>query len=237
MYKSLLKLFGFLFFMKKAKTLRIKNQKGKKKMEITIEDLTSAAIRIAEKEFQSVVRDTQKDHRGDISKIESYYEKSNCSWAIPHGYDESAGHKWCGVFLGSCFSDLSDELNTTTKIGIDPKILKYVFASTYRIQSSEKWKLSGHKKPKKIKNEDVRIGDIAIIRTSGKRPYGDHFTLVTDITDFYIFTIEGNAVGELGNGKHGEGVVKRKRRRSAIRNVVRPKKSWFTGISKQIYNV
>lgn len=205
---------------------------------ISIDDITTAVLRIAKREFDSVVQDTQNDYPGDIEILEKYYNESYNGWGIPGGYDESAGHRWCGVFVAYCCSNLNAELGVGGPIiGLHPLLSKFVMGSTWRIQSGEKWAKTPFDKPRPIPFSEVRRGDIALVRTSGKRKYGDHFTLVESTlegpTERFntIYTYEGNATGEIGDGRLGrEGVIHHERYQHTIRNLVRLKREWFTGL-------
>lgn len=58
--------------------------------------------------------------------------------------------------------------------------------------------------------EQVRKGDILTTGSvDGTKPaYGSHIVLATDVDADWIYTVEGNAYGDLPNGQRGEGVVR-----------------------------
>ena len=116
-------------------------------------------------------------------------------------YHKNGDFEWCGAFVAYCYTDL------------DPYVRYKNLASTARLNF---WNIGSN--ARRIKPEDIQPGDIVVIYRNNPRDlkHGDHITLCVDASGIkdgkgYFSTIEGNAVGKLGNGKRGQGVVKNNR--------------------------
>ena len=116
-------------------------------------------------------------------------------------YHKNGDFEWCGAFIAYCYTDL------------DPYVRYRNLASTARLNF---WNINSN--IRRIKPEDIQPGDIVIIYRKNPRSlkHGDHITLCVDASGIkdgkgYFSTIEGNAVGKLGNGQRGQGVVKNNR--------------------------
>lgn len=116
--------------------------------------------------------------------------------------------QYCGLFIAYAGLGL-----------IRPDIGHFVLPSTVRAASGSKWKEAGAAKPDEVDPDDIQSGDIITVG-SGKR-YGTHFALVVEVDGHVLKTVEANTRGELGNGKTGRGVVRRRRTTKEVQCVYR----------------
>ena len=66
-------------------------------------------------------------------------------------------------------------------------------------------------------------GDIVVVYAAKRSKQGDHITICVEApdTDGAFKTVEGNAHGTLGDGSHGEGVIRRDRTLDEVAHVYR----------------
>jgi hypothetical protein len=112
-------------------------------------------------------------------------------------YTKNGQFQWCGAFAAWCYFN----------VGLKQSLRVEHLASTYRLH---KWSEGN---ARRIAPKDLQPGDIAVVRTSTKKPksYGDHITIVREVPKGTgtILTTEGNGVGTGPDGKTYEGVVHR----------------------------
>ena len=158
------------------------------------------ALARAKAELDLVVKDP-------CSRIDKYIKSSEgLGWSWVEPYTKNGQFAWCGAFASFCYPDVNAQIRTK------------IFPSCYRLYNN--WGQTS----RKISIDKIRAGDIVIVWTHKNSVQGDHITLCVDSSSLdkgYISTIEGNAHGTLGNGKHGEGVIKRERARNEIAHVYR----------------
>lgn len=163
-------------------------------------DHAAEAIERAEAEWARIVKDPDQ-------RIDAYIKSAaGLGWKWEKAYLQNGQFAWCGAFLAFCYTK------------VNANIRKKIFPSCYRLYNN--WGQTS----RKISTDKIRAGDIVIVWTHKNSVQGDHITLCVDSSSLdkgYISTIEGNAHGTLGNGKHGEGVIKRERARNEIAHVYR----------------
>jgi len=115
-------------------------------------------------------------------------------WTWLHRYKRNGSFAWCGAFAAYCYGIA----------GLDAEIRAKHLASTYRLWDWSK------RNARRIAPRDIRVGDIVVVGNGGHR-WGDHIA-IAEICGESIQTIEGNAHGTLGDGTHGEGVIRTVRR-------------------------
>ena len=96
-----------------------------------------------------------------------------------------------------------------------------VLPSTYRIEHAGHWEETPQ--AERITVHEMDRGDLIIVATSGRNSYGDHFAGVVEVDHDrqIVKTVEANASGILGDGRHGRGVVTRERSFDSIRRIRR----------------
>ena len=129
----------------------------------------------------------------------------------PDGYTRPPDPDWCGIFAAYIACHIGDwlEPGRCVGVGLNPEIARHVMSSTYRLDSSEKWKAAGFDRPEPLSPDQIRGGHIV---TVGKC-YGTHIVIAADAPDRAgeFPTYEGNAVGIRADGSRGKGVVMRTR--------------------------
>jgi len=130
------------------------------------------------------------------------YIKGALGWEWIDSY-QNRKFAWCGAFAAHCWMDTTSNM-----------IRQRSFASTYRLREWAK------NTPREIDLTRARAGDLVIV---GKRKaWGDHITILERIEGDTLYTIEGNAFGELADGSRGEGVIRRQRDASEVAFIYRP---------------
>jgi hypothetical protein len=91
-----------------------------------------------------------------------------------------------------------------------------VLTSTYRLNSSDKWRQAGFERPESISFRAIRPGHIVTVNPTENNPWGTHIVIAAAAPDYdgsgKFRTYEGNAAGIRGDGSRGKGVVMRARR-------------------------
>lgn len=198
----------------------------------TLADIQSAATDCAADEWGRVVRDPH-----DAGRLVDYHEVSGAGWAVAGGYEEREDF-WCGVFAGFCYARAGEylEAGQCVDVGLKEVIGEQMFPSTTRLAGRGPYgwnhdKLAGISAPVNVDPSDVRCGDIVVVRTGRTgRVWGDHVTLARGVMHGdNIPTYEGNAVGRLGDGSSGEGVIRAARPVADVAAIYRPQMDWFVG--------
>jgi hypothetical protein len=112
-------------------------------------------------------------------------------------YTRNGQFEWCGMFAAFCWGSA----------GLARGPRHFRLPSTKRLASTQA--RLGPPLPR-VALDDLQPGDVLVVGT-GKKPAGDHITLVMHILDGLVYTVEGNARGKLGDGTVGEGVICRTR--------------------------
>jgi hypothetical protein len=183
-----------------------------------------------------------EDQTGSLV-IRDFYHRAGWRWLA--AYKNGRDH-WCGMFAGNCTLNIGHHIEPDQCVGvvIDPDIAHFVTPSTSRLNNPRKWAQATptppikfeippphyrdpHKASEALKAsmgpelvEALIPGAIATVTSRGLDTYGGHILIVDSYDGGLEFTtIEGNAWGQLGNGEHGEGVIRRKRYISDLRRV------------------
>ena len=119
----------------------------------------------------------------------------NLDFYTNSGSLKAGGFQWCGAFMAYCFKS----------VGLKKEIRVKTCPSTYRLYRD----FQGT--PRSIDLNDIQAGDVVVVGKKGSRAWGSHITIVTEVEETHVQTIEGNAHGISGGGQWMEGVIKRKR--------------------------
>lgn len=130
------------------------------------------------------------------------YIKAALGWEWIDSY-QNRKFAWCGAFAAFCWFESTGNM-----------IRQRSFASTYRLQQWAKGSA------REIDLSRARAGDLVVV--GRRKAWGDHITILERIEGETLYTIEGNAYGTLGDGSHGEGVIRRERDASEIAFIYRP---------------
>jgi len=163
-------------------------------------------MQIAQGEWEANIAEPPKGQK--MPRIDSYIRSNlGLGWSSADVRDLSKplpytrdSFSWCGAFAAFCYGNITP-----------PALRKKVFPSTFRMYDN--WARSSRNRGKK----DIQPGDIITVWTTEKASirskyhYGQHIVLCEYVDGDKIYTIEGNAKGELGDGTYGEGVIKRTR--------------------------
>lgn len=157
----------------------------------------------------------EEPKRGEVSPwITEIFDA--CGWGnwlrgphggCPNGYTRPPDPDWCGLFVAYC----------GLQAGLDPKLVKSVLPSTYRLHNPKTWSRAGYAKPERP--EELAPGDVVVVGNA--KPWGTHIVLVAEVGEDSFVTFEGNARGLLRDGTTGKGVVKRTRNLSEAVHVYR----------------
>lgn len=181
------------------------------------EDLASTA----EKEWERHIEEKTHLINNDITDM--FDQNGWAAWlrtteggGCPKGYVRPPDPDWCGHALA----------NHALKMGkpISKLLCRKVFPSTFRLNSPKHWSIAGFEEvPRVDKTDDLKRGDIVVLRWENGKRYGDHITLaISDLKEDGSFeTIEGNAKGKLPNGRNGRGLIKQIRNRAQIAKIYR----------------
>jgi len=158
------------------------------------------AISRAKEEWERVVKDPSP-------RVDAYIKSAaGLGWSWEKPYIKNGQFAWCGAFASFCYTKAN------------ANIRKKIFPSCYRMYKN--WGQTSRYVPV----NKIQRGDIVIVWAGKHNTQGDHITLCADADALnlgYISTIEGNAVGTLGDGSRGEGVIKRQRTVDEIAHVYR----------------
>lgn len=176
--------------------------------------IRQAAVQAAHDFWKSVIRDPE-----DADAIEQMFIRTGWgAWMRREtngdGYDGEQGVDWCGHAVSSCYLLVGDYLYDDRCVGVtlDHNLAYHVFASTYRLQSPEKWRKAGYNEVPSIKPEQIGPGDVATVNPTTSKPYGSHIVMaISSPKDGKYKTMEGNAHGNRGDGTYGKGFIKRER--------------------------
>ena len=140
------------------------------------------------------------------NRINTYIRSNQgIGWGWEKQYTTNGQFAWCGAFAAFCW--------TTVKLDLRKKI----FPSCYRLYSN--WSRTS----RKIEANLMLPGDIVVVYSTKRAPQGDHITICVSAPncDSVFKTVEGNAHGQLGDGSHGEGVIRRERNLDEVAHVYR----------------
>lgn len=120
-------------------------------------------------------------------------------------YDTPNEAPWCGHFAAFCLASVGfrSDFLLGVRVASDPKTTAS-FGSTYRLS------LLAHIDTARLvtKAADVRAGDVVSVGYDGQSAWGSHIVIAAGAYEGDVLqTFEGNAVGRLGGGSWGEGVI------------------------------
>jgi hypothetical protein len=140
-------------------------------------------------------------------RIDEYIRSSQgLGWTWENKYIKNRQLAWCGAFAAFCFG----------AAGLLPTLRKKRLASTTRLYL---W-ARGTARMVDPDPQIIKPGDIVVVGpTKALSPFGSHITICESVNLFagIIETIEGNAFGNGPDGSWYEGVIRRGRPFSAIR--------------------
>ena len=114
------------------------------------------------------------------------------SWLKPYVKDEQFA--WCGAFAAFCAGSAGAKYPIRFKR----------MASTLRINNHLR-------NSRGVALDAIEPGDILVV-TNGSKSYGEHICVAVEKpVNGLVVTVEGNARGILGNGRVGNGVIRRTR--------------------------
>ncbi len=139
-------------------------------------------------------------------RINTYIRtQAGIGWAWEKSYEKNGQFAWCGAFAAFCW--------TAVKLDLRKKI----FPSCYRLYSN--WSQTS----RAIQPKLMSPGDIVVVYSAKRSKQGDHITICVEAPncDGVFKTVEGNAHGTLGDGSHGEGVIRKERNLNEVAHVYR----------------
>ena len=172
-------------------------------------------VEVALKEWSGVV--SEPPGPGN-TKIQGYLDGLRIIAKGAQGkYFHDGDAEWCGAFAGWCVIQAGLLNPGLVKVKSKPEMGD--LASTYRMFCLANLPFEGKPHARLIKDHNlIQAGDILSVgRLPSKgvrRPiWGEHIVIATGVFDKsgIISTVEGNAYGKLGNGRTGQGVVRRTR--------------------------
>lgn len=142
---------------------------------------------------------------------------------------------WCATAASWAYMHVGDHLVDGQCVDLQLRydVAKYFWASTTRLvgEGTRTYKSQGVAPPIYVEPEDVRAGDVLLIKTPRtEREWGDHVALARGpLSDGVIPTIAGNEWGIGPDGERMKGVVEGEREVSEIARIIRPPLEWLTG--------
>jgi hypothetical protein len=206
-------------------------------MTITIEQLRDALVDAALANWELTIRDIQRGYVGDRLEIERLFRLVRWGWAIDKhgGYKETSDTMWCGIHVAACGMEVGDFImpGQCLDVSINPLMATFVIPSCTRLVSDRQYRRAGVPRMERLDPKDAIRGDIVILDTPRtNRPEGDHIMLAEgppDLERGVIACVEGNAIGTLGDGTRGEGVVRNERPLKDCLHAYRFELHHFTG--------
>lgn len=188
---------------------------------ITDEDIRGAALAAMRDMHHAPTLDSD---RPAISAIFAANE-----WPLKGGYTGKSGDEYCGHTVAVAFRRIGDFVRpgVCVDLSIHRELAYRTFPSSARLANrgskDSRWSDHGFARPVIKDHKDIQPGDIVVVVTIARKEYGDHITMATSRPDAsgQFDTIEGNAVGMLGSGKKGKGVITRTRLVADVRQVLR----------------
>ena len=159
--------------------------------------------------WQSVIRDHEDRDKIDLLFIENGFPEHT-------PYRDQPGAEYCGHTAAHGF-----------RLILPEDFLHSIFSSTTRLNGGgpSPWSAFGIDRNKHNVKDlgDVQGSDLVVVKTSGKKAWGDHIVIATSgpSSSGQFSTIEGNAFGIRGDGTWGKGVVKRLRNLKDVRQIYR----------------
>lgn len=188
---------------------------------VVIEEISvpEKLARIAEEEWEKNIE--EKIHEVNLEITAMFDNNGWGRWlrsveggGCPNGYVRPPDPDWCGQAIASFALKIKPVINK--------KLARKVLVSTYRLSEKSNWLECNVPFPLIENKEDIKRGDIVVLKWKNGKVYGDHIVLaVSDLKEDGTFdTIEGNATGELPNG-NGRGLVKQNREKTQVARIYR----------------
>lgn len=133
----------------------------------------------------------------DPSPRVTEYIHAGLGWTWEPAYVRNGQFEWCGAFAAWCYAEA----------GLASAVRRLRFASVYRLGATEE--RFGPALPA-VQLDALRPGDVLAI-TRANQARGHHICVVERVDGALVHTIEGNANGQLGDRRTGEGVIRRTR--------------------------
>jgi hypothetical protein len=178
-------------------------------MTVSLSEIRKAWIDAALQLWEEPVRDIQRGQPKDPDRIQEMCEAIGWGdWFLDNrgsaGYDEGPGERWCGIGQAYIASEMLPEV-LGADVELHPDVVAKLLPSTDKLYAESRWQNVGLPRPS-AEPEDIEPG---MIVTVGNGPDGSHVVLVRDVVGDRYTTIECNGTGVLGDGRYGEGVVRR----------------------------
>lgn len=168
-------------------------------------DIGALIVEWVEAEWQKVVREPAEP--GEVEAITRYILDGAAwptadvlTWHVGAPYRDGGvgapdSFAWCGAFAAAAVHGAG--------AGVDDE---------GRRQMVSPERLFASHRARKIKLSEIKGGDVVTMGDRKTRRHGSHIAVVVAVRlDGLVETIEGNAVGLLGDGSIGEGVIRRTR--------------------------
>ena len=167
-------------------------------IEVEAFDCTAARQRIADTaltEWRLGVAEPGPSPIANTKRIDGYIRGAlGLAWAWLPPYTKDEQFAWCGAFAAFCAGSA----------GVGHALRFKRMASTLRINNHLR-------ATRGIDLDAIEPGDILVV-TNGSRPHGEHICVAVEKpVNGLVVTVEGNARGILGNGRVGNGVIRRTR--------------------------
>lgn len=206
-------------------------------MSYTLTDCRHALVDALLHEWRQPVRDFQSSQEATPHRIQKYFEASAVGRYVlreytPDGmYNEQWRNKppqsWCGLFVGWGGLRMGNflEEGQCLDLQLHHHIVDFIVPGTDRLYDKHRWSEQGLPFPDQPGIDDLTVADVI---TVGSEVDGSHIAVVQSQpreNPREIETIEGNSSdgqeGVLGDGKHGEGVIKTTRHVDEIKQTYR----------------
>ena len=203
-------------------------------MSYTLEKLQSAMVDAALARWERVQKDYDPGQEATPTKIEQMVDVAGAGWDLGEDgeYTDESELDQCGYLVAASGREVGRYLedDRCVDVALRRPVAALCLGSTARLHYAQWWEEAEAPDPERIPFEQIRRGDIVVVRTSGVHPYGDHITLARGpLEDGEVPAVEANATGRLGDGTTGEGLVVRTRKLEEIVVVYRLRIEHFTG--------
>jgi hypothetical protein len=151
------------------------------------------------RDWALVVRDP-----GHEDKIKDYFRNAGFGWHVADGYIRGTGQNWCGHFV-----TVNAEL---AGLHCPGRTMSSVDRLWGRGPAGSRWEDHGiSRSAVSLLGQPILPGDVCVVRYDGGPEWGNHIVVaLTEVRpDGNFVTVEGNGLGERGDGTFGRGVVRR----------------------------
>lgn len=181
----------------------------------TAADCRLAMVDAALTLHESVIKDLSEPDPTP-RKIERLLDTACAGWELGEDgrYTSESEAEWCGYTIAAAGRMLGDYLESRRclDVALARPVAVHCLPSCSRMHAASRWSDAQAPQPEHPDPSEIQRGDIVAVRTTGSQPHGDHLVLATDAPNSVGFdTVEGNAYGRLGDGQHGQGVIRGRR--------------------------